>query len=175
MTTSYEYRESGSFVECADGTYNAVVATVEETTSEFGATIKFVFRLDGVQDNDGEAAELWGFCSAKLTSKAKLGRWASAILGRQLRIGERVSLGELVGKPCRVYVENVLRDGEMRPRIDKVLPAVPVVAPAAPEAESTDSLAAFDDETCVLCGSPVSKYLENGKAVCQQHAEVLTS
>lgn len=80
--------------------------------------------------------KLTAYCSLSTAPKAKLIRWAQALLNRTLTAGESLSLADLVGREARAVV--LVKQGEKGAynRVEDLLPA-PVQAHAQPQASPT--------------------------------------
>ena len=97
------------------GTYPVTIKDVRKTEGDYGEQVLFTFRVD-----DSEA-ELCAWASATYSTKSKLGRWVTAILGN---MPDELDSEELVGKPCRITVlVKAKDDGTQFNKVDEVLPA----------------------------------------------------
>ena len=102
-------------VSIPSGPYDATVASVEADEGEFGAQVKFIFRLNGETDDaTGDPIELWAWSSLKVNPRTKLYKWISALTGATPVVGGKFDVGTLTGLPCRVLVN--LEDGDEGPR-----------------------------------------------------------
>jgi hypothetical protein len=173
MAIELTAEESGSPIPLEAGTYTVTVAKVEEAPGgQFGDQVKLYLETVDEADEDGQPFELWAFASRKLTTRSKLYRWTTAILGQPPTLGQPLRIEEaLTGKPCRVQLEEVpADDGGTRKRVSAILPPSKRAANgAAPPAAPADALADF----CSECAAPVSYYDKAAsgafQAFCEAH------
>jgi len=152
--------ESGKPMNVEPGIYPATVDALDEIDGQFGLQWRFTFKL-----NEFPEELPWAWASAKLGTKTKLYRWATALLGRPLAIGERLVRAELVGKPCNVIIKekpDMEAEGGVRRYVDDILG----VKKAAAKAKAAGPL----DDAC-FCGKPVSSYTPDGRGLCEEHAK----
>jgi len=126
-----------------DGEYDAVLANLQEQAQgKFGPCVRFVFSVSGGQYDGVSASTL---CAAKLTPGNKLDTILRALGSEPLEVGETIDGENLIGKPCRIYVEPKEQNGKTYNNVVKVKPpragtpvaAAPAAAPAAPAAAPT--------------------------------------
>ena len=126
-TTLVAY-ESGNPMNLEPGIYAAKVNSIEEVDGQYGLQWRFEFGIDNSEDTP------WAWATAKLGTKTKLYGWATALLGRPLSTGERLTRQQLIGLPCNVIIKERADpeavDG-MRRYVDDILK---VKAPTAPTA-----------------------------------------
>ncbi|NPA98182.1 MAG: hypothetical protein GXO43_02275 [Crenarchaeota archaeon] len=135
--------ESGGLPLIEEGVYPAWLKGVEEREIEVKGEKRKIFSWRFIVDVDGKKVELEGISSAKVTTKSKAYRWASAIMGRKPKVGEIIDFDELVGLPCTVIVENKPvknGDGEFS-RVQDV-----TVAPKGMRKLTEDELVADEEE-----------------------------
>ena len=118
--TTYDALEPGEYV--------ATVQRIEEQDGQYGLQLKWTFSLDAPgADYDGRHVLAW--CSPSFTAKAKLGRWARALLGSQVDDIDELDTQLLIGQPCRLVLSSgVGTDGTERNKVTEVL--APRRAPA---------------------------------------------
>jgi hypothetical protein len=89
--------------EVAEGLYPADFDGAEPgPDGQYGPSIRWNFTAYV----EGEATPVSGLSSTSGSSKSKASKWITAILGRQPEVGEKISFDDLVGKKCRVMVED---------------------------------------------------------------------
>lgn len=72
---------------------------------------------------DAKGVHMTGFASAKVSTRSKLFDWIKKITGQVPEIGKVYNVSSLVGRKCRVYVqETVDETGQRRRKIGDVLP-----------------------------------------------------
>ncbi len=101
------------------GIYEAALVRVEEAKNAEGSYVKWIFSVS-IQ---GEARSLTGASGMNLDAGSKTRFWTEALLGRPLRADEEIDLEKLVGRPCRIEVMLVEKDGRELPRIAKLTKA----------------------------------------------------
>lgn len=100
------------------GVYKAILTGVEEKTGPNGAYLAWLFEVAGA---NGQV--LKRPTSTNFGSQANARKFAEALLGRSLEVGESVESDDLVGRECQVIIEHAtLPDGRTVARIASVLP-----------------------------------------------------
>ena len=124
--TTYDALEPGEYV--------ATVQRIEEQDGQYGLQLKWTFSLDAPgADYDGRHVLAW--CSPSFTAKAKLGRWARALLGSQVDDIDELDTQLLIGQPCRLVLSSgVGTDGTERNKVTEVLAPRRAAAPFVPGA-----------------------------------------
>lgn len=96
---------------------------VRELRTRSGETIKVIAWIFEVEAS--ETVELEGLTSTKFSvgrKPSKAVQWTSALLGRELKQGEKIDLDTLIGLECMVKVEDrKLGDGTVVSRITDVI------------------------------------------------------
>lgn len=97
-------------VRIEEGVYPARLKNLEvrEITTRDGEKRK-VFQWTFEVDTKEETVEVQGLTNAKVSTginPSKAYRWICAILGRQLEVGEKIKVEDLIGKECLVIVED---------------------------------------------------------------------
>jgi len=87
-----------------EGEYNAEIVNVEDQAGQYGASVRFEFKLSS--ELEGEEFRITGFAHKKLNEKTKLGRWVAAILGHMPEVGEEITVDQLLHKNCRVVIKH---------------------------------------------------------------------
>jgi len=129
--TTYDALEPGEYV--------ATVQRIEEQDGQYGLQLKWTFSLDAPgADYDGRHVLAW--CSPSFTAKAKLGRWARALLGSQADDIDELDTQLLVGLPCRLVLSSGIgTDGTERNKVTEVLAPRRAAAPFVPGARPWDA------------------------------------
>lgn len=85
------------------GVYPGKLKEISEGSGEYGDFLRFEWTL---LDDDGAATEttISGLCNPLLNSRSKLGAWAQAHLGEELRVGQELDLDELIDKKVMLTV-----------------------------------------------------------------------
>lgn len=91
----------------------AVVKSIKPKETKKGQRANFCFELKG--DYKGEYA--WGSVPMRevLSEDSYLYQWSASILGKTFDIGDNFKLGQLVGKPVYIIIENTPSDDEEKP------------------------------------------------------------
>ena len=84
------------------GEHTAKLADISEMDGPHGPMVRFHFSVNHEED----VHEVTGLANRKLNERSKLGRWITAILGREPEVGAAVKADDLIGKTCRVHVEH---------------------------------------------------------------------
>lgn len=87
------------------GTHGAKFARIEEykeNVEKYGAGVRLVWTIVG-GDHAGEEAT--AICSAKLSAKSKLGKFATALNGGPIAAGTEIDFDEYVGVTGMIVVE----------------------------------------------------------------------
>ena len=88
------------------GTHAAKLVEMDEMDGPHGPMVRLRFRVnyeEGIH-------EVTALASKKLSQRSKLGRWVSAILGREIEVGENITASDLTNRPCLVKVEHKTTD-----------------------------------------------------------------
>lgn len=129
--TTYEVLEAGE--------YQAVVERIEEQAGQYGQQLCWTFRLEA-PGADYDRRNVLAWCAPSFTSKAKLGRWARALLGSQVDDAEELDTQLLTGLPCRLVLSSgVGTDGTERNKVTEVLAPRRPPAPFVPGARPWDA------------------------------------
>lgn len=115
----------GDASDIPPGTYQATLSAITRKHSDaFGGFLAWDFELSSGSIVGGATSENSG-------PKSKAGGWITALLGRKLDKGERVTPADLIGRSALVVVGLNAQDW---PKVDNVLPAMahPVAAKPAP-------------------------------------------
>ena len=167
MTTSTEDKpleayESGKPMNLEPGIYPARVGDIVDTEGEWGPRWRFEFNIDDYPDETP-----WAWATAKIGTKTKLFKWASALLGRPLAIGEKLVRSQLIGLPCNVIIKEVPdaeRDSGMRRYVDDIIRA----KSAGTGSGKAVIPSAILPDNC-FCGKPVHSYSSTGAPLCEKH------
>lgn len=185
MTTKYTIHESRRPLELDADTYDAIVSKAEEVDGKFGTQVQLTF---SVPEYPEEVPVAWA--SANGGTLAKFYKWCTALLGGPPPIGSQVGLEDLVGKKCRIVVdEKETTDGKVVMAVTGVLK--PKAAPKATEPKASvrkpleppaDTPAPWEDELptatdapksddghCVFCSAETASFLPDGRPVCEAH------
>ena len=129
--TTYEPLEPGEYV--------ATVQRIEEQGGQYGPQLQWTFSLDAPgADYDGRHVLAW--CSSIFTAKAKLGRWARALLGSQVDDIDELDTQLLTGLPCRLVLSSGIgTDGTERNKVTEVFAPRRAPAPFVPGARPWDA------------------------------------
>ena len=104
-----------------DGTYDAVVEGLEERCEEEKHYYLMFFRLTSGRH---QGMRLSGLASPVLEEGSGLDIWLTAILAREVEVGEELDLDVLLpGKRCRFRVKNVTKAGRRYSNVVRVLPS----------------------------------------------------
>lgn len=119
--------EETKFEEFAIGVHPVRIADVLVDESETGNVDREgkpeMRRYVRVIFEDAKGVHMTGFASAKVSTRSKLFDWIKKITGQVPEIGKVYNVSSLVGRKCRVYVqETVDETGQRRRRIGDVLP-----------------------------------------------------
>lgn len=162
------------------GIYPAHLQGYEESSGEYGPSIKLIWALDGMTKADGEQATKWQWVSQKLSPRSNL--WSiCSTLGKTPVLNEEYDLDDLigpfVGKAAQLIIKMV--DGPNGPQ-DKITdimafegdgapPPAQFAERAAPAAKKPATQAA--SATCDVddCSAAVDRYTKKGKALCAEH------
>jgi hypothetical protein len=149
--------ESGNPMNLEAGLYAAKVNSIEEIDGQFGPQWRLEFALDDHPDD-----KPWAWATAKLGTRSKLYKWATALLGRPLAVGERLTKEQLVGRPCTLIIKerpDVEAADGVRRYVDDLLAVKKSAAKPKPDAD-----------TC-FCGGALFAYAANGAALCEKHSK----
>ncbi|MFZ1472673.1 MAG: hypothetical protein WAV79_07060 [Anaerolineae bacterium] len=139
--TTYEVLEAGE--------YQAVVERIEEQAGQYGQQLCWTFRLEA-PGADYDRRNVLAWCSPSFTSKAKLGRWARALLGSQAVDDiDELDTQMLTGLPCRLVLSSGLgTDGTERNKVTEVL------APRRPPASFVPGARPWDAQPAAPTSPP---------------------
>lgn len=86
-----------------DGEYNAILTGVTDMQGPHGtmARIDFMLTTDDVWDG----RQVSGIASKKLSANTKLGEWIAALLGTMPKVGEEITIDDVLHKECRVVIK----------------------------------------------------------------------
>ena len=102
MTWTATTEEAATTV--AEGEFDGEVTGVQDMDVAHGPTVRIDFFLHTNDEWDGRRVS--GLASKKLSEATKLGRWVEAILGHMPRVGEEITIEDLLHKHCRVVVKH---------------------------------------------------------------------
>ena len=88
----------------AEGEYEAMLNGIQTLKGPHGPIVRLHFILRGGDEIDGRVVT--GVASKRLSEDTKLGRWISAILGRDLEQGESISENDILHRDCRIVVRH---------------------------------------------------------------------
>jgi len=118
-----EESKTGNWRAVEEGLYLAKLVEVKPDTinvrGEEREVIRWRFKI--LEEDDKPMVE--GLTSMRMTTRSKAYKWATALLGRQLDVGEEVDLDELIGHYCIVKVENREKNGRVFSRVTDVIKA----------------------------------------------------
>ncbi len=136
------------------GTYPATVTSIEPDDGQYGAQLRFEFTVDGQRDENSNPITLLAWASQKLSPQSKLWAWWVALTGKPPEVGATHKSSTLIGKKCRLVIEEVETDNGPRSRVKAVW------APAA-KAEVTAN--------CKECGAEPQYFDADGAGYCDAH------
>lgn len=98
------------FIE--EGKHVGELTEIVESTSQYGPTIKFLFKITDVEVTDSDGPPIIsGLCSAKkLTPSTKLFEWLQILSDGDLEIGDDVEVEDFLGTTVELKVENTEKD-----------------------------------------------------------------
>ena len=116
-----------SAVHVEPGVYPATFKGYElrklRVSGEEREVIAWIFEIEAGEEE--ESVEVEGMTSTKFSvgrKPSKAVQWVSALLGREVKVGDKIDLDELVGKECMVKVEDrKLNDGTIVSRVTDVI------------------------------------------------------
>lgn len=172
----------GNFHEFEPGMYDAEVSDISEVVNPFEddkTQLQFTFDVAGYQNEDGTVANKRAWANPVWNQKSKLYGWAAAILGKVPEKGEAFRASILIGKPCRIVLnEGTNLKGETIIKLTDVLGPMK----AAPKkGKLTERLAADPpagatvvEESIDYCKEPDCKrvadgYTGKGSPYCDEH------
>jgi hypothetical protein len=99
------------------GEYRVELTAIELSTGQFGDQLKWTFRvLD-------KGRHLVAYSSISDSPDSKCMRWAGALMGRAVQLGEQVDFESLVGKTAiAVVVKQRRENGQEFNRVEELLP-----------------------------------------------------
>lgn len=173
---------SGGFYEFEPGMYDAIVQNIESVPNTYpdsrnDTQLQWTFEVPGYENEDGSTADKRGWCNPVWNPKAKLWKWAQAILGSVPGEGEPFRTSSLIGKPCRI----VLNSDDGKIKLTDVLGPAKAGGKAAPKKPGlvarlqdgdvpAGTAVATDMGPCVLCGEPGTRFTGKGKPICDECA-----
>jgi len=114
-----------STVHVEAGVYPARLSSYEIRTLRVAGEEREVIVWTFEIDLEEETVEIEGMTSVKFSigrKPSKAVQWVSALLGRELKPGDKIDLDELIGKECMVKVEDKkLSDGTVVSRVTDVI------------------------------------------------------
>ena len=119
-----------TYTPVPQGYYRAITADVESTEGQYGPQLKWKFEL---LDEEHAGHKLTAWCSAVLSPKSKLNKWATAILGTIPADG-MLDVDDLVN--CKVMLDVIVetgKDGAEYNKVRDVLPWKKTTRPAIPQ------------------------------------------
>lgn len=154
---SEEALEYESYVVHPAGLYRCRLEQILNLTTEFGASLKFVWKIT---DGELKDAQLSGLANKKLLPKSKLSTWAKAHLNLTAFPPDFVlKLSSLIGREVFLLVATAPRkDGQgEKNTIVEVMPVkqTPAGGTANPSAHATPSMTGADDYGDLLSGQGV--------------------
>lgn len=119
--------EETKFEEFAIGVHPVKIADVLVDESETGNVDREgkpeMRRYVRIIFEDAKGVHMTGFASAKVSTRSKLFDWIKKITGQVPEIGKVYNVSSLVGRKCRVYVQETTDEtGQRRRKIGDVLP-----------------------------------------------------
>jgi hypothetical protein len=95
-----------------DTLYAAKLADVTKENAPFGEVLRWSFELlddEFSYEYEGEKKyrRITGTTSLLCNPKTKLYAWYVKLLGREPKVGEKISLGDIIGTECKILVKNV--------------------------------------------------------------------
>jgi hypothetical protein len=99
--------EESSFPILNTGYYRARIEGITTEEQQFGAVLKWVCLILGMQ----EEVRLTAMCSFKLTPKSKLYEWLCALGFGEITMGQDIDILSLVGREVSVYVQKEEKNG----------------------------------------------------------------
>lgn len=117
------------------GAYQAVFVGAEpysENVEKYGPGVSLKFRVLAGEHANEEATRI---CSAKLTPKSSLGKFAVALKGSAVAAGERFNFASYVGTQGTIIVEQTDSGGS---RISTFLRAMPTQQQAPAQAQADE-------------------------------------
>ena len=118
------------YVPVEQGYYRGIVTEVESTEGQYGPQLRWKFEL---LDEEHEGHKLTAWCSAVLSPKSKLNKWATAILG-SIPADGMLDVDDLVN--AKVMLDVIVepgKDGGEYNRVREVLPWRKQQRPAVPQ------------------------------------------
>lgn len=118
MSRTMTVKANVDYAEVEDGEYAATVTKIEDLDTQYGPAYKIHFDL-------GDGITLTGLCNVpdNFSPKSKVYQWYCAAMGvKELDEDEEVDIDAMIGRKCRVLVEQ--REGKERTwaTVTKVMP-----------------------------------------------------
>lgn len=165
----------GNFIELDPGTYDAVVASIEQVPNPFEedkTQLQFEFEITGYQNEDGTPATKRAWANPVWNGQSKLWKWSKAILGVTPAEGDPFRSSSLVGQPCRVFINS--GENQKGEPVTKIVDVLGPAAKAAPKkAGLVTRLRAEQPENvnqdmgpCISCGGVADQFTGKGKPIC---------
>lgn len=108
MPLQVKLRESAGFeLHAEEDWLEGLLVAIEETDSTFGPGLKWIIELDDDEPaENGEAHEVWAFCSQKFSKRSKLYGWAKGIDPSSIPdTGGILDLEDFIGRRVQVMFE----------------------------------------------------------------------
>lgn len=110
-SATVDVTEAWKPVQVVDGEHIAVLTGMEGRTGmQFGDVLVWKFKIT---EGENEGVEIQGLSSRKQSDRSKLTAWASAILGKEINIGDKIKLKDLLNKPCKIITKTVSRQDKL--------------------------------------------------------------
>lgn len=87
-----------------EGEFNGEVTGVQDMDGQHGPMVRIEVTL--ATDDEWDERRVSGLASKKLSEATKLGRWVTAILGHMPRVGEEITIDDLLHKHCRIVIKH---------------------------------------------------------------------
>jgi len=117
-----------------DTLYDVKLADITKETAPFGQVLRWTFELlddEFSYEYEGEKRyrRINGTTSLLCNPKTKLYKWYVKVLGREPEVGEKISLKDIIGTECKIFVKNVKgkkpdEDGKypIYSNVDRIIP-----------------------------------------------------
>lgn len=120
--------EETKFEEFATGVHAVTIVGIEEDQQETdeldSGGMPVMRKYLRIVFEDKDKKHMNGFCSEKVGTRSKLYGWITHVTGQEPVVGTSFDVMSLVGKKCRVYVQDARKkDGTLYRKIGDVLPA----------------------------------------------------
>jgi len=107
----FETTTENSIPEIPDGEYTATFTHMNGETSKYGTIVRWYFDIDV----NGETVTLDAISNARFTPNTKGWVWFENILGKKLKVGQKISDTMIVNNKCTVVIQHkkvTLKNGE---------------------------------------------------------------